>query len=158
MMMFGEFSIEREVRVTVEVCDGFDLEGNENVCFKKEFLLGTLDDGLASLADVELVLKSLEETHSADKEKHGCPSLTRDARWVESHTWRGGRIFGPAKDVVLIGTFGDLDMGGWTDSDEGAFRAALIAQLTDDLMPDGSATIEEIVAGVGITQVEERAP
>ena len=84
--------------------------------------------------------------------------MMRDSRWVESHIWRGGRIFGPAKDVVLIGTFGDLDMGGWTDSDEGAFRAALIAQLSDDLIPDGSATIEEIVAGVGITQVEERAP
>jgi hypothetical protein len=77
-----------------------------------------------------------------------------DARWVESHTWQGGRIVGPGDGVVLIATFGDLDVGGWTDGDEDAFRTAVIAQLSDDLIPDGSATVEEIVAGVEITQAE----
>ena len=78
-----------------------------------------------------------------------------DARWVESHTWQGGRIVGPGDGVVLIATFGDLDVGGWTDGDEDAFRTAVIAQLSDDLIPDGSATVEEIVAGVEITRAEE---
>ena len=59
---------------------------------------------------------------------------------------------GPGEGVVLVATFGDLDVGGWTDGDEGVFREAVVSQLSDDLIPDGSATLEEIVAGVDITQ------
>lgn len=90
-----------------------------------------------------------------DEDIHRGGGMSReDARWVEGHTWQGGRIVGPGDGVVLVATFEDLDIGGWTDGDEDAFRAAVIARLSDDLIPDGSATVEEIVAGVEITQVE----
>ena len=61
---------------------------------------------------------------------------------------------GPGDGVVLVAMFGDLDVGGWTDGDEDAFREAVVSQLSDDLIPDGSATLEEIVAGVDITRAE----
>ena len=73
-MMAGDFSVEREVRVTVEVVDGFTEEGKERVLFMEEFLLGSLAEGLDSVADVEQVLADLEEAHAADQEKHGVAS------------------------------------------------------------------------------------
>lgn len=73
--MTGGFSIEREVRITVEVVDGFDLKGNENVRFKEEFLLGYLGEGLESLAEVEQVLEDLEVSHLDDREMVGGPEF-----------------------------------------------------------------------------------
>ena len=73
-MMAGGFSIEREVRVTVEVVDGFTPSGKENVLFMEEFLLGTLDEGLDPVADVEQVLDDLEEAHAVDREEYGVSS------------------------------------------------------------------------------------
>ena len=73
-MMAGGFSIEREVRVTVEVVDGFTSEGKERILYMEEFLLGTLDEGLDPVADIEQVLEDLEESHLADKEEYGVAS------------------------------------------------------------------------------------
>jgi hypothetical protein len=73
-MMAGGFSDSREVRVTVEVVDGFTSEGKEKVLFKEEFLLGSLEEGLDPAADVEQVLDDLEESHLADKEEYGVAS------------------------------------------------------------------------------------
>ena len=72
--MAGGFSDSREVRVTVEVVDGFTPEGKERVLFKEEFLLGSLEEGLDPVADVEQVLDDLEESHLADREEYGVAS------------------------------------------------------------------------------------
>jgi len=64
-------------------------------------------------------------------------------------------IDGDDKRARLIAHWNELPMGGWTDDNESAFREAVVSQLSDDLIPDGSATLEEIVAGVEITQAEE---
>ena len=53
----------KEVRVTVEGVDGFDEAGKEVVHFKEEILLGFLDEGLDSVAEVEMVLDEVEEAH-----------------------------------------------------------------------------------------------
>ena len=57
------------------------------------------------------------------------------------------------KRARLIAHWIELPMGGWTDDNESAFREAVVSQLSDDLIPDSSATVEEIVAGVEITMV-----
>ena len=43
-----------------------------------------------------------------------------------------------------------IPMGGWTDDSESDFREAVVRQLSADLIPDGSTTLEEIVAGIVI--------
>lgn len=63
-----------------------------------------------------------------------------DPRYVDSDDAR----------ARLTAYWGEVPMGGWTDDDEPAFLAAVIAQLSDDLLPDGSATLEEIRSGLEI--------
>lgn len=64
-MIVGGFSDKRQVRITVEVVDGLDKEGTDNVCFTEKLLLGYLHDeeGLASLVNVEELLRCLEVAH-----------------------------------------------------------------------------------------------
>jgi len=50
-----------EVRVTVEVVNGFTAEGKERVLFTEELLLGYLSEGLDNLADLEEILSELED-------------------------------------------------------------------------------------------------
>ena len=58
----------REVRVTVEVVDGFTMNGKELVHSKEEILLGYLSEGLESCAEVEQVLDALAEAYAAEQE------------------------------------------------------------------------------------------
>tara|TARA_R110000787_G_scaffold57156_2_gene130792 strand:- start:90 stop:599 length:510 start_codon:yes stop_codon:yes gene_type:complete len=67
-----------------------------------------------------------------------------DPRYVDSDDAR----------ARLTAYWGELPMGGWTDDDEPAFRDAVIAQLSEDLLPDGSATPDEIRDGLKITNRE----
>jgi hypothetical protein len=76
-----------------------------------------------------------------DKQEEGqMRHAISDPRYVDSDDAR----------ARLTAYWHDLPMGGWTDDDEPAFRAAVIAQLSDDLVPDGSATPEEIRSGLEI--------
>ena len=50
----------------------------------------------------------------------------------------------------LGASWGDLPMGGWTDDDKDAFRGSVIDRLKADLLPDESATLDEIEENITI--------
>ena len=57
------------------------------------------------------------------------------------------------KRARLTAHWADLPMGGWTDDDRSAFREAVVDQLEADLLPDGSATPEEIAINIHIERI-----
>ena len=55
----------------------------------------------------------------------------------------------------LTARWNDLPMGGWSDDNESAFREAVADQLKADLLPDGSATVDEVCNNIHISPVLE---
>ena len=110
----------------------------------KEIALWALTNHQDSLGD-HLDLSDTELDRLKENEDGDLLALEpppNDPRYVDSDDAR----------ARLTAYWGEVPVGGWTDDDEPAFRAAVIAQLSDDLIPDGSATLEEIRDGLAIGQ------